>query len=188
MAEVMLECLGRAASQNPAAIRQAEEQLKGWETEVGWTQHPHCFTLVSQPGFYTTLLNVFSDYGIDVNIRWQAVLYFKNGVDRYWRKNSPNGIGEDEKAGLRAGLVKTVGEPVNQIAVQLAVIVSKAARFDVPREWPELLPALSGAVQAASDTVQHRGLLFLHHTLKVSTQQCCLKTWIHIFGPMHSVP
>ena len=35
-----------------------------------------------QPGFYTALLAVFSDYGIDVNIRWQAVLYFKNGVDR----------------------------------------------------------------------------------------------------------
>ena len=65
--------------------------------------------------------------------------------------------------GLRAGLVKTVGEPVNQIAVQLAVIVSKAARFDVPREWPELLPALSSAVQDSNDTVQHRH--FLHNKL-----------------------
>ena len=64
--------------------------------------------------------------------------------------------------GLRAGLIKTVGEPVNQIAVQLAVIVAKAARFDVPRDWPELLPALSSAVQDSNDTVQHRGLLFLH--------------------------
>lgn len=67
---------------------------------------------------------------------------------------------------MRAGLVKTVGEPVNQIAVQLAVIVAKAARFDVPADWPELLPALSAAVQTGDDTVQHRGLLFLHHTLK----------------------
>ena len=90
----------------------------------------------------------------------------QNTVFRYWRKNAPNGISEEEKVGLRAGLVKTVGEPVNQIAVQLAVIVSKAARFDVPRDWPELLPALSSAVQDSNDTVQHRGLLFLHHTLK----------------------
>jgi len=149
--QVVLEVLGKAASQDPAAIKQAEEQLKGWE---------------AQPGFYTALLTVFSDMNIDVNIRWQAVLYFKNGVDRYWRKNSPSGIGEEEKAGLRAGLVKTVGEPVNQIAVQLAVIVAKAARFDVPKDWPQLMPALSDAVQAASDTVQHRGLLFLHHSLK----------------------
>ena len=48
--------------------------------------------------------------------------------------------------------MKTVGEPVNQIAVQLAVIVAKAARFDVPREWPELLPALSSAVQDSNDS------------------------------------
>ena len=46
------------------------------------------------------------------------------------------------------------------------MIVAKAARFDVPKEWPELLPALSGAVQTTDDTVQHRGLLFLHHTIK----------------------
>ena len=65
--QVVLEVLGRAASQDPAAIRQAEEQLKAWE---------------AQPGFYTALLTVFSDMNIDVNIRWQAVLYFKNGVDR----------------------------------------------------------------------------------------------------------
>jgi len=149
--QAVLACLREAASQNPGSIKQAEEQLKGWE---------------DQPGFYTTLLNVFCDHGIDVHIRWQAVLYFKNGVDRYWRKNAPHGISEEEKVGLRQGLVKTVNEPVNQIAVQLAVIVAKAARYDVPKDWPELLPALSDAVQAASDTVQHRGLLFLHHTLK----------------------
>lgn len=40
-----------------------------------------------------------------------------------------------------------MGEPVNQIAVQLAVIVAKAARFDVPKDWPQLMPALSDAVQ-----------------------------------------
>ena len=41
-----------------------------------------------------------------------------------------------------------------------------SCRFDVPREWPELLPVLSQAVQSSEDTVQHRGLLFLHHTIK----------------------
>ena len=68
---------------------------------------------------------------VAVNIRWQAVLYFKNGVDRYWRRNAPNGLSEEEKVGLRAGLAKTVTEPVNQIAVQLAVIVAKAARYEI---------------------------------------------------------
>ena len=149
--QLVVACLSEASSQNPASIKQAEERLKTWEAE---------------PGFYTILLNVFTDLSLDVNIRWQAVLYFKNGVDRYWRKNAPNAISEEEKVGLRAGLVKTVSEPVNQIAVQLGVTVAKAARYDVPRDWPELLPVLSEAVQAEDDTLQHRGLLFLHHTIK----------------------
>ena len=129
--QLVVSCLGEASSQNPASIKQAEEKLKQWETERG---------------FYSILLNIFTDHSLDVHIRWQAVLYFKNGVDRYWRKNAPNAISEEEKVGLRTGLVKTISEPVNQIAVQLAVTVSKAARFDVPKEWPELLPSLSDAV------------------------------------------
>ena len=67
---------------------------------------------------------------------------------------------------LRAGLVKTISGPVNQIAVQLGVTAAKAARYNVPQGWPELLSVLSEAVQAEDDTLQHRGLLFLHHTIK----------------------
>ena len=67
---------------------------------------------------------------------------------------------------LRVGLVKTISGPVNQIAVQLGVTAAKAARYNVPQGWPELLPVLSEAVQAEDDTLQHRGLLFLHHTIK----------------------
>ena len=119
--QLVVACLGEASSQNPASIKQAEARLKQWETE---------------PGFYSTLLNIFTDLSLDVHIRWQAVLYFKNGVDRYWRQNAPNAISAEEKVGLRTGLVKTISEPVNQIAVQLAVTVSKAARFDYPNLWP----------------------------------------------------
>ena len=39
-------------------------------------------------------------------------------------------------------------------------------RFDVPREWPSLLPALSNGIQSSDDLVQHRSLLILHHTIK----------------------
>ena len=82
--QVVVACLGEAASQNPDAIKQAEERLKEWEAE---------------PGFYTTLLNIFGDYGVDVNIRWQAVLYFKNGVDRLVFRLKNNSLLQDEKEG-----------------------------------------------------------------------------------------
>lgn len=146
-----MSSLRNASSQDPTAIKAAEEQLKLWEVE---------------PGFYTILMNAFTDISIDANIRWQAVVYFKNGVDKYWRRNAPNAISEEEKAQIRAGFLRTMSEPENKIAVQIAVSIAKAARLDVPREWPDLLPALSEAVQSQNDIVQHRGLLYLHHTIK----------------------
>ncbi|XP_023328884.1 importin-11 [Eurytemora carolleeae] len=163
--ELVLSSLQNAGSQDPLAIRQAEEQLRQWEIE---------------PGFYTILMNTFTDYSIDANIRWQAVVYFKNGVDKYWRTNAPNAISEEEKVGppppgsyindfadkIRSRFLRSFSEPENKIAVQVAVSISKAARFDVPRAWPDLLPALSEAVQSQDNTVQHRGLLYLHHTIK----------------------
>ena len=32
----------------------------------------------------------------------------------------------------------------------------KVIRLDVPRDWPDLLPALSEAVQSQNDVIQHR--------------------------------
>lgn len=58
-------------------------------------------------------------------------------------------------------------EPVHSIALQLAVIVGKIARSDVPKEWPELLPALLNGAQSEDALVKHRALLLLYHALKV---------------------
>lgn len=72
--EVVLEVLNRATSQDTSVLKPAEQQLKEWET---------------QPGFYSILQAIFSNHSIDVNVRWLAVLYFKNGIDRYWRRTAP---------------------------------------------------------------------------------------------------
>lgn len=55
---------------------------------------------------------------------------FKNGVDRYWRRNAPNAVTDEEKQKLRQGLLSTniFNEPVAQIATQQAVLISKIAR------------------------------------------------------------
>ena len=70
----VLDALTRASSQNTAVLKPAEQQLKSWET---------------QPGFYTVLQTIFSNHALDDNVRWLAVVYFKNGIDRYWRKSAP---------------------------------------------------------------------------------------------------
>ncbi|XP_060524948.1 importin-11 [Cylas formicarius] len=148
---VVLDVLQRASSQNPEILKPAETKLREWET---------------QPGFYSILCNVISNHSLDVNVRWIAVLYMKNGIDKYWRKNAPNGIADDEKQAIRQNLLSDFVEPINQIAVQRAVLISKVARLDCPKDWPELFPTLLHAVESSDAVIQHRALLTLHHVVK----------------------
>ncbi|XP_077601089.1 importin-11-like [Stigmatopora nigra] len=148
---VVLKTLTQATSQDTAVLKPAEEQLKQWET---------------QPGFYSVLLNIFNNHMLDVNVRWLAVLYFKNGIDRYWRRVAPHALSEEEKTTLRAGLITNFNEPINQIATQIAVLISKVARLDCPRQWPELIPVLLESVKGQDGLQQHRALLTFYHVTK----------------------
>uniref|UniRef100_A0A3B3CPV5 Importin-11 n=1 Tax=Oryzias melastigma TaxID=30732 RepID=A0A3B3CPV5_ORYME len=148
---VVLQALTQATSQDTAVLKPAEEQLRQWET---------------QPGFYSVLLNIFNNHMLDVNVRWLAVLYFKNGIDRYWRRVAPNALSEEEKTSLRAGLITNFNEPVNQIATQIAVLIAKVARLDCPRQWPELIPVLLESVKGQDGLQQHRALLTFYHVTK----------------------
>ena len=120
-----------------------------------------------RPGFHYSLLALAGDQNNSIGIRLQSVLYLKNGIDRYWRKTAPNAILEEEKISIRSGILQMFVEPVYGVALQVAVIVGKIARFDVPKDWPELLPSLSTAVQMEDRTIKHRALLVLYHTVKV---------------------
>lgn len=62
--------------------------------------------------------------------------------------------------------MQNLREPIPQIAIQLAVLISKLARMDCPREWPELLPTLFEGIKAQDDLVRQRTLLTLHHVVK----------------------
>lgn len=73
---------------------------------------------------------------------------------------------EVEKNRIKQGLLCNFSEPVNQIAVQRAVIISKVARMDCPKEWPELFPTLLQAVESPDMLIQHRSLLTLYHVIK----------------------
>ncbi|XP_076021290.1 importin-11 isoform X1 [Genypterus blacodes] len=154
---VVLQALTQATSQDTAVLKPAEEQLRQWET---------------QPGFYSVLLNIFNNHMLDVNVRWLAVLYFKNGIDRYWRRVAPHALSEEEKTSLRAGLITNFNEPINQIATQIAVLIAKVARLDCPRQWPELIPILLESVKGQDGLQQHRALLTFYHVTKTLASKC----------------
>eukprot|EP01135_Chromosphaera_perkinsii_P002847 Nk52_evm2s229 gene=Nk52_evmTU2s229 len=147
----VLEVIGRAVSQVPEAVKGAEKTVKEWET---------------RPGYFATLQQIFSDSSIDLHRRWMAVLLFKNGIDRYWRKTAPNAIREDEKGLIREKLLYSFGEEVNQIATQLAVLIARIARYDCPKYWPQLLPSLIGKIKSENPLERERSLVVLQYVVK----------------------
>lgn len=147
----VLETLQNACSQDPYILKPAEKQLQEWEVH---------------PGFYTILTEIFLNHSIDVNVRWLAVLYCKNGVEKYWRKTAPNAMKDEEKELLKERLISNFNEPVHQIATQLAVLVAKIARVECPRNWSKLLPVLFETVRCPDEAMQEQALLILHHVTK----------------------
>lgn len=74
MESMLLETLVMATSQNVEQIKSAEVKLRNWEV---------------QSGYYSSLIKIISNYSVDPTVRCLATFVFKNGVDKYWRKNAP---------------------------------------------------------------------------------------------------
>ncbi|XP_065837165.1 importin-11-like [Oscarella lobularis] len=148
MEREVVEVLSRAASQEPSVFKLAERQLKAWETHRG---------------FYPSLFAAYTNCSLELNVRWQAILYLKNGIDRYWRKSAPHALSEDEKAALRSQLLLCLNEPIKQLATQVAVLIARIARQDCPHDWPALLPTLIGGVRSTDPAVQNGSLFAFKH-------------------------
>ncbi|KAG9306619.1 hypothetical protein G9A89_004816 [Geosiphon pyriformis] len=164
----LLLALAQATSQEAAQIKAAETMLKQWETV---------------PDFYITLLDIVYDKTVVQNVRFMGIIYFKNGLDRYWRKTAKNAIRSEEKMQIKSRLLSFMDEEINQLAAQNALLVSKIARSDYPNEWPDLLQnllsiihsTLGSQLDAHSALIQKRSLLTLHLVVKA----LCSRT----FGP-----
>ncbi|XP_058113219.1 uncharacterized protein LOC131256229 isoform X2 [Magnolia sinica] len=123
----------------------------------------------SWPGFCSCLMELITakDLASQVDVRLMASVYFKNSISRYWRnRRDSSGIGSEEKMHLRKKLLSHLREENYQIALQLAVLISKIARIDYPKEWPELFSVLAQQLQLADTLTSHRVFLILFRTLK----------------------
>lgn len=79
---------------------------------------------------------------------------------------SCSAIEQEEKDEIKKILLLRFNEPVQQIAIQIAVLIGSIARLDCPLGWPELVPTLVEVVQSNDLLLQHRGLLTLLHVVK----------------------
>ncbi|KAK3006384.1 hypothetical protein RJ639_016598 [Escallonia herrerae] len=138
----------------------------------------------NRPGFCSCLMEVITakDLVSQVDVRLLASVYFKNSVSRYWRnRRESSGISSEEKIHLKQKLLSHLREenpqvtfadvmyiafgPM-QIALTLAVLISKIARIDYPKLWPELFTILAQQLQSADTLTSHRIFLILFRTLK----------------------
>ncbi|PIA28651.1 hypothetical protein AQUCO_06800076v1 [Aquilegia coerulea] len=123
----------------------------------------------NRPGFSSCLMEIITskDLASQADVRLIASVYFKNSVNRYWRnRRDSTGISNEEKIHLRQKLLSHLREENYQIALQLAVIISKIARIDYPREWPELYSVLAQRLQSADVLTSHRIFMVLFRSLK----------------------
>jgi hypothetical protein len=86
-----------------------------------------------------------------------------NDLSHTLRRSS---LSEEEKAHLRGRLLGLLEQPDQQLAVQVAVVLSKVARYDFPRAWPALFSDLLAQLAGAGQLLQRRVHLALHHVLK----------------------
>ncbi|XP_073286372.1 uncharacterized protein [Primulina huaijiensis] len=123
----------------------------------------------SRPGFCSCLMEVIAakDLASQTDVRLLASVYFKNSINRYWRhKRDSTGLSNEEKIYLRQKLLSHLREENYQIAATLSVLVSKIARIDYPREWPDLFSMLARQLQSADLLTSHRICMILFRTLK----------------------
>lgn len=146
----------------------------------------------SRPGFCSCLMEVITaaDLASQVDVRLLASVYFKNSINRYWRNRRDSAaISSEEKNHLRQKLLSHLREENDKIAGLLAVLISKIARLDYPREWPELFSVLANKLQSADVLTSHRIFLILFRTLKeLSTKRLTVdqrnyaEITSHLFG------
>ncbi len=76
------------------------------------------------------------DTSLPIEVRYQAIIQFKNGIDKYWRKSSPNAVTKNEKAQIRTVCIANgLNEPDQRLALQNALSIGKIFRFDYPHDW-----------------------------------------------------
>jgi hypothetical protein len=92
-----------------------------------------------------------------------AGVCLKNAVDKYWRKTTQNSIKEDERCALRANLLNCLNEPDLRIARQLAVIIGKISRYDIPSIWNDLVPKLVHIIQETSSSLYNEANMIVHN-------------------------
>lgn len=165
---LLFELIGKAVSQNPQTVKEAEFKLQ--QIEI-------------QPGYCVHLLAIILNHSISVDARCMACVCLKNAIDKYWRKTAQNSIKEEERLMLKNQFLHYLNEPELKIARLMSVILGKLARFELPHQWPELIHKLvqtlrdtssQNSTQSEQNLINSRCFMALHQIIKsLASKRLC---------------
>ncbi|KAM4058614.1 importin-11 [Hirsutella rhossiliensis] len=137
--ESLCRTLAAATSHDHARRQAAGKQLTAWE---------------HQPGYYSSLQDVYLDRALPTDVRFLAVIQLKNGIDKYWRVlNQPRQVLKmDEKFRIRERLFQgTIDEPDKSLALHNALVVGKVVRLEFPATWPDAISSMIEMLRSHKD-------------------------------------
>lgn len=94
----VVECLTKISQGRE--VKSAESALKNLQT---------------LPNFHTCLLEIYRSNSSDTKLRFQAIVYFKNNINMFWRRS----LSTDEKQHIRQLLIQALFEPERKLAQQV---------------------------------------------------------------------
>ncbi|KAF9008940.1 armadillo-type protein [Cyathus striatus] len=152
----LYEVLLSACSQDPSKIQASSKRLK---------------QMLDMFGTFDALHEIATQRSVDLPIRKQAIIQFKNAALGHWRSRKL--LSDEHRIRIRGRCLTFLNEVDETIAECNEVIVCKIARQDYPTNWPTLLNDLVGTIDGmlqrrySTDLEDHEDTLILRRSLKL---------------------
>ncbi|PWZ00742.1 ARM repeat-containing protein [Testicularia cyperi] len=161
----LAQVLSLAASSDPAQLASANSQLEEWEKDpnlwLALLQIAFDPNLDLPPTIATSGISAEQQALVRDSIRTLAIIRFKNGIDKFWRSRVVARltvtIPPETKQQIRTTLYQCLQEPNRTVALQASVAISRIARYDYPRDWPDLFQVLQRAMVEAHAALESLG-------------------------------
>lgn len=150
--DAVISTLSNASHPTAQSLKVATQQIGNWE---------------KSPGYYALLQDVYADFSLAQDVRFQAIIQLKNGIDKHWRKTSINPISKLEKEQIRHRAIEAgVREPVPALALQNSLMLAKIVRYEFPHDWPDVMDVMIQHLQAAA--LESTASLYISNTLTIT--------------------
>lgn len=139
---IMQNYLTASASQ-PSTMQETQQQLLQY---------------ANQPGFAASMAEIVRDQQNQPSPVRQlaAIMLHRHVVEKRWdfgpseQDDEVFPVSEDEKRVVREVLVQCIGDPVNRIRRQIAVLLGSIGGIEWPDVWPQLVQQIVGFMENAS--------------------------------------